>query len=548
MRIRWLSGGVVLLLAMAACSRTSEQNAETSKTPPAAPAVSTTPAPATPEASAAPSEAVFSREELDQMVAPIALYPDPLLAQVLMASTYPGNVADAVAWSKAHPKAKGDDAVKQVADQPWDPSVQSLVAFPQALATLGQDPAWVQRLGDSFLAQPDQVMDAVQRLRRQAQAAGNLGSNQYQNVSVQDAAPEPAMASAPAGDAGLATAAEPEQTIVIQPADPAVVYVPSYNPTTVYGSWAYPAYPPAYYPPPPGYYAGNALAAGLAFGVGVAITDSLWGGFDWHHDDVDINVNRYNNINVNRRLDVNQNTWRHDPSHRDGVPYRDRASREQFGRQLDGADRRANFRGDDPARAQERERARASIQQHGIEAPARNNQQARERAKAASERGGDRIGARDGGIHHDAARQRAQAATAASQRAGGAGHDRAQRAAGADHDRAQRAANAGAGARERPHAGQGGAAARPHPQVAHRQTQGSNQQVRQQAHQRAQPGNAAQHNAFQGASHPNAAHAQMQRGHNSQAAAHRPAASRPQAHPVQRPSHPPQRQGGGRRH
>ncbi len=178
MRIRWLSG-LVLLLAMAACSRTPEQNAEASKTPPAAPVASTAPTPPPPATAAAPSEAVFSREELDQMVAPIALYPDPLLAQVLMASTYPGNVADAVAWSKAHPKAKGDDAVKQVADQPWDPSVQSLVAFPQALATLGQDPAWVQRLGDAFLAQPDQVMDAVQRLRRQAQAAGNLASNEY---------------------------------------------------------------------------------------------------------------------------------------------------------------------------------------------------------------------------------------------------------------------------------------------------------------------------------------------------------------------------------
>jgi hypothetical protein len=94
--------------------------------------------------------AVFTQEQLDQMLAPIALYPDPLLAQVLMASTYPGEVAEAVTWSKAHPDAKGDDAVKQVASQPWDPSVQALVAFPQVLATLGQDPVWVQRLGDAW--------------------------------------------------------------------------------------------------------------------------------------------------------------------------------------------------------------------------------------------------------------------------------------------------------------------------------------------------------------------------------------------------------------
>ena len=137
-------------------------------------------APAAPAAATAPAkDAVFTTEQLDQMLASIALYPDPLLAQVLMAATYPGEVAEAVTWSKAHPDAKGDDAVKQVASQTWDPSVQALVAFPQVLATLGQDPVWVQRLGDAFLAQPDELMAGVQRLRRQAQAAGNLQSNQY---------------------------------------------------------------------------------------------------------------------------------------------------------------------------------------------------------------------------------------------------------------------------------------------------------------------------------------------------------------------------------
>jgi hypothetical protein len=240
-----------------------------------------------------PSQAVFTQEQLDQMLAPIALYPDPLLAQVLMASTYPGEVAEAVTWSKAHPDAKGDDAVKQVASQPWDPSVQALVAFPQVLATLGQDPVWVQRLGDAFLAQPDDLMNGVQRLRQQAKAAGNLQSNQYQNVTVQAApASQPAASqSAPASN----------QTIIIQPADPQTVYVPSYNPTTTYGTWAYPASPPAYYPPPPAYYPGQALVAGLAFGTGVAIVASLWGDCDWNNHDVDINVNRYNNINVNNR-------------------------------------------------------------------------------------------------------------------------------------------------------------------------------------------------------------------------------------------------------
>ena len=136
------------------------------------PAPDPAPSAATPVA----KDPVFSQEQLDQMLAPIALYPDQLLAQVLMASTYPGQVNEAVTWSKANPKATGDDAVRQVAKQPWDPSVQALVAFPQVLATLGQDPVWVQRLGDAFLAQPDDVMGSVQRLRHQAQAAGNLQS------------------------------------------------------------------------------------------------------------------------------------------------------------------------------------------------------------------------------------------------------------------------------------------------------------------------------------------------------------------------------------
>lgn len=196
------------------------------------------PDPAPQSETVATKDPVFTQEQLDQMLAPVALYPDALLAQVLMAATYPGQVSEAVTWSKANPKASGDDAVKQVAKQPWDPSVQALVAFPQLLATLGQDPVWVQRLGDAFLAQPDDVMSAVQRLRHQAQAAGNLQSNQYQNVTVQAAPATPA-------------ASSPPSTIIIQPADPQVVYVPSYNPTTVYGTWAYPASPPVYYPPPP---------------------------------------------------------------------------------------------------------------------------------------------------------------------------------------------------------------------------------------------------------------------------------------------------------
>jgi len=537
---------VLLLGLLAACSRNADQPAAA---PAAAPAATTATTPPAAPAAAAPDR-VFGPEQLEQMVAPIALYPDPLLAQVLMAATYPGEVADAVAWSKAHPKSTGDAAVKEVASTPWDASVQSLVAFPQVLATLGQDPAWGQQLGDAFLAQPEDVMAAVQRLRGKAQAAGNLASNQYQQVTVQaaDAGAAPAPVAGGDGGGSVEGVAAPAQTIVIEPADPAVVYVPSYNPTTVYGAWSYPSYPPAYYPPSPGYYAGSALAAGLAFGVGVAITDSLWGGFDWGHDDVDIDVNRYNNINVNRRMDVNNNTWRHDPVHRNGVPYRDHNSREQYGRQLDGAAGREAFRGDDPARAQARDRARNSMEQSGIGAPARDNQQARERAHAAAERGGVRDQAAAGGARDRATAGdggRAQAAQRAQQslgQRGGAGeHDRAAAA-----QRAQNARSNQGAAGNRAQGQQRAQNARAQAPAQHRQTQGNNQQVRQAARQ--QPSHQQpRSNAFQGASRPSASHAQAQRGHSSQAAASRPQASRSSGRPVQRPSHPPQRQ-APRRH
>jgi hypothetical protein len=288
------------------------------------------------------TQKTFSNQQLDQMLAPVALYPDALLSQVLMASTYPGNVADAAAWSAAHPKTTGDDAVKQVANTAWDPSVQSLVAFPQVLAQMKQQPEWVQNMGDAFLAQPDDVMASVQRLRAQAQKAGNLKTTEQQKVVVQQAP---------------ATAAAPSTTVIqIEPANPEVVYVPSYNPQVVYGTWAYPSYPPYYWPPPPGYAypVASGLAAGIAFGVGVAAVNCMWGGFNWGHGDVDINVNRYNNINnVNNRISGNGNSrqnWNHNPSNRRGTPYRDQGSRERYGQGVGGANQREAFRGNDANR------------------------------------------------------------------------------------------------------------------------------------------------------------------------------------------------------
>lgn len=232
----------------------------------------------------AQSAAKMSNQQLDSLTAPIALYPDALLAQVLMAATFPQDVQAAAAWSKANSKLQGDDAVKAVASEPWDPSVQSLVAFPQVLATMASKPDWVSQLGNAFLAQPNDVMDSVQHLRKQAQVAGNLKTSSQQKVVVE------------------------QSTIQIVPANPQVVYVPTYNPTVVYGTWPYPAYPPVYVPPPPGYAIATGFATGLAFGAGVAVANSLWGGFNWNTHDVNINVNHYNNINVNNQINVNSST------------------------------------------------------------------------------------------------------------------------------------------------------------------------------------------------------------------------------------------------
>lgn len=483
------SAPLLALLTLYGCSEGDKPTAVKAPAPaPVAEAVAAPPPSAPSSAAPAATEAVFSAEELDQMLAPLALYPDPLLAQVLMAATYPGNVADAAAWSMEHPDASGDEAVRQVANQPWDPSVQSLVAFPAALATLGQDPAWVQRVGDAFLAQPDAVMDSVQRLRRQAKAAGNLESNEQQRVSVQPAAP--------AESSTVVQAAAPTQTIIIEPATPQVVYVPSYNPTVVYGTWPYPSSPPVYYPPPPGYYIGNALAAGLAFGVGVAIVDSLWGDCDWGRGDIDIDVDRYNNINVNRQINANQNRWQHNSINRNGVPYRDRANREQFSRELPGRDQRDAFRGHDATRANERERARQSLQQRGIEAPANTNLQARERAQAATRE----------------LRNEPQLNRRAQQPANGQVRQRAQ------------AQNA----------------------VAKTQRAQHNPQVRQQARQQHAQAQAPRNNAFAGARNPTQARANASRGHASQAAASRPQSAR-MGQPVQRPSHSSARSGARRR-
>lgn len=306
---------------------------------PAAPA----PAPAPAPAAAQPAPVVaptYTAAQIDQWVAPIALYPDALLSQILMASTYPANVIQAAQWSKDNPKMEGDAAIQAVASQPWDPSVKSLVAFPQLMSLMGENPPWVQNLGDAFLEQPKDVMDSVQRLRALAQKTGALQSTPQQTVTT---VTKPAPAKTSTTETTTTTTSSPAPTVIkIESADPQVVYVPTYNPNTVYGTWPNTAYPPTYLPPSPGEQFGNSFVNGLGFSLGVATTYAIFSNIDWdddddwdhHHGDwdnhggynrngdnnININVENFNKISGQRLTDANR-TWQHNPAYREGVPY-----------------------------------------------------------------------------------------------------------------------------------------------------------------------------------------------------------------------------------
>lgn len=278
------------------------------------------PQPSSPPPADAPAAPTFRREELEQLLAPIALYPDALLAQVLMAATYPLEVVQATRWIQANPNLAGAQLEAAIQQQPWDPSVKSLAVFPQVLAMMDTNLGWTQKLGDAFLAQQPDVMGTIQSLRAKAQAAGYLQSTPQHTV-----------------------VAEPP-AIRIEPAVPQIVYVPIYDPTIVYGPWWAPTYPP-YYWYPPGYVIG---ASGISFGVGLTAGTFLWGGFDWHrHNVVIVNVRHYNTFN---RTTFRNPIWRHDVVHRRNVPYHDPGVRERFGQgPLSGTGAREPFRG----RAQE---------------------------------------------------------------------------------------------------------------------------------------------------------------------------------------------------
>ena len=256
---------------------------------------------------------VFSQQELDQMLAPIALYPDALLSQILMAATYPIEVAAAARWSRTRPGLSGDDAVRAAAGETWDPSVKSLVAFPQVLERMDQNPPWTQALGDAFLEQQAQVMDTVQTLRRRAEAAGNLRSDDRVRVL----------------DSGSG--------LMLEPVNPQIVYVPYYDPLMVYGSWWWPAYPPVYWRPWPGYYARPGYESSLYWGPAIGISAGFFfGAFDWPRRQVRVlQVNNYyysHSIAANRGVTANRvpGTWRHEPEHRRGMLYRGIEAQRRF--------------------------------------------------------------------------------------------------------------------------------------------------------------------------------------------------------------------------
>jgi hypothetical protein len=264
-------------------------------------------------------QATLSQAQLEQLLAPIALYPDSLLVQVLMASTYPLEVVQAKRWLGQGNRAqlKGEALAKALEAEAWDPSVKSLAPFPDVLTMMNEQLDWTQDLGDAVLAQQDDVFNAVQVLRGRAKAAGKLETGPQQIVSVSQPATMPSSGT-------VAVVSPPPEVITIAPADPSVVYVPSYNPSVVYGSWPYPSAPPYYYPPPPAYGVGSALLTGMAFAGGVALAGSLWGWAspNWGGGSVNVNASRYNTINAGRSQ-INNSNWSHDVSHRQGVAYRD---------------------------------------------------------------------------------------------------------------------------------------------------------------------------------------------------------------------------------
>jgi len=283
--------------------------------------------------------ATFTKEELAQMLAPIALYPDSLLTQVLMASTYPLEVIEADRWIKQNPDLKGSSLDEALKDKDWDASVQSLCYFPTVLSMMSEHITQITRLGNAFLAQQKDVMYMIQELRAKAQEQGNLNPTAGQNV------------------------VEDNSSISIEPSNPEVIYVPEYDPLCVYGPWWYPAYPPYFWGPAP---IGSCISFYPGFFVGVDI--GSWCFFDWPNFFVFIDIDRRNRFHRDRDHDRDRDgrrgkeAWHHEPDHRRGVAYMDKFSAQKFGQSPSiSRETRRNARGF-PERLQTERQTPESIQ------------------------------------------------------------------------------------------------------------------------------------------------------------------------------------------
>jgi hypothetical protein len=337
-----------------------------------------------PQPAAQPTQPLLKPAELEQLLAPIALYSDPLLTQVLIASTYPLEIVQADRWAKANTNLKGDAISAALAKQSWDDSTKSLVQVPTVLAMMAEQLDWTQKLGDAMLAQQSDVMDSIQRLRARAQANGKLKSGKEQTVS--------------------AKTEDDKQYIVIEPTSPTELYVPYYEPAVVYGEWPYPDYAPYYFAPPAGYFARGVLATGIAFGAGVAVGRAIWGNCDWGRHNINLLNKNVDINNFNRNDRNNFSNWQHNADHRHGVRYNNAEVRQKYAKTdvQAGKAARQDFRGKEGQKVLEPGRSGEADRPGGAnvadrDRPSADRGSAADRAGAARDRPGGDGPRRDGG-------------------------------------------------------------------------------------------------------------------------------------------------------
>lgn len=266
----------------------------------------------------------FSTAEIQQMVAAIALYPDSLLSQIFMASTYPIEVVEAARWIKQNPDLKGDALDTALKDMTWDVSVKSLAHFPDVLGMMSDKIDWMTKLGNAFLAQQQDVLDAVQFLRKKAQQQGNLMTTPQQRVTAQD------------------------NVIMIASVDPGFMYLPYYDPLVVYGGWWNPAYPPYWYPYNEWAHCHYALCSGKGYPTGPWA--NRWSNINWQNHQLLRNMNQTTPVNRSATAQQGPQNWQHDPQHRQGAAYRDQATTARYGQTASQA-RPSQTPGGTPARS-----------------------------------------------------------------------------------------------------------------------------------------------------------------------------------------------------